>query len=167
MVGVPESPDKYELKVGDNSNHEMVGWFKQAAHDVGLPPGKAQKLVDSYTEFANAMWAKMEAEAVEEQKTADTKAHKVLMETFKTEEALKVAAEVAHRGFTSVATVAKINPEKIKSFIDKTGADPMFIEIFHAIGQTFKEDNFIDSGTHRSGTKETSIATRVYPGMNP
>lgn len=52
-LGVPESPDKYELRVNESVrgilDEKIVGGFRQAAHKLGIPPQAAQGLLDWYS----------------------------------------------------------------------------------------------------------------------
>jgi hypothetical protein len=69
-VGRPASADAYELKSklpeGQSENPEMVNWFKQTAHKVGLLPHQAQSLLDEYNEFSGSQTTQS-AHATEEQ----------------------------------------------------------------------------------------------------
>tara|TARA_R110002110_G_scaffold150784_1_gene342926 strand:- start:183 stop:1031 length:849 start_codon:yes stop_codon:yes gene_type:complete len=56
-LGRPEAPDGYELEMnnvpdGMASNPELVGWFQETAHKVGLSPQQAQVLADEYNTMA-------------------------------------------------------------------------------------------------------------------
>lgn len=51
-LGVPETPDKYELNVGDKADPNFVKFGKELAHDLGVPPDRAQKMVDKWNAFA-------------------------------------------------------------------------------------------------------------------
>jgi hypothetical protein len=56
-LGRPDAPEGYELDndpgEGIEPNEQMLDWFKGAAHDAGLSPAQAQKLLNGY----NAMVA--------------------------------------------------------------------------------------------------------------
>ena len=51
-LGRPEAPEGYELEntpgEGIEPNADMLNWFKGAAHNAGLTPGQAQKLLNDY-----------------------------------------------------------------------------------------------------------------------
>lgn len=76
-LGRPEAPDGYELKMnnvpdGMSANQELVGWFQQTAHKVGLSPQQAQVLADEYNMMAGVAEqspdeAALEAEAREQE----------------------------------------------------------------------------------------------------
>jgi len=76
-LGRPEAPEGYELEMnnvpdGMDANPELVGWFQQTAHKVGLTPQQAQTLADEYNEMAGVADQSpddvaMEAEAREQE----------------------------------------------------------------------------------------------------
>jgi len=53
-LGKPDNPDGYELQnnlpEGVEQNDDMMTGFRQAAHETGLRPGQAQKLLDWYND---------------------------------------------------------------------------------------------------------------------
>lgn len=60
-LGRPDTPDGYELNnempEGAQSSDEMLNWFKNAAHEAGLTPSQAQRLLGGYNEFLGSMVA--------------------------------------------------------------------------------------------------------------
>jgi len=54
-LGRPDSPDGYELDnempEGIEQSDDMLNWFKSAAHEAGLTPSQAQKLLGGYNQF--------------------------------------------------------------------------------------------------------------------
>ena len=50
-LGRPENGEAYDINGGENPDADMMGWFRNTAHDVGLNNSQAQKLVDSYNEL--------------------------------------------------------------------------------------------------------------------
>ena len=53
-LGRPESPDGYQIDAGEGADENMLGWFHQAAHDIGLNNTQAQKLVTAYNELTSS-----------------------------------------------------------------------------------------------------------------
>ncbi len=56
-LGRPDAPEGYELEMnnvpdGMDANPELVGWFQNTAHKVGLTPKQAQTLADEYNVMA-------------------------------------------------------------------------------------------------------------------
>ena len=54
-LGRPDAPDGYELDnempEGIEQSDDMLNWFKSAAHEAGLTPSQAQKLLGGYNQF--------------------------------------------------------------------------------------------------------------------
>ena len=54
-LGRPDAPDGYELDnempEGIEQSDDMLNWFKGAAHEAGLTPSQAQKLLGGYNQF--------------------------------------------------------------------------------------------------------------------
>ena len=50
-LGRPETGDQYELDAGEGADENLVGWFKETAHDIGLNNAQAQKLMSAYNEM--------------------------------------------------------------------------------------------------------------------
>jgi len=53
-LGRPEGPDNYEMELPENSNEDLVGWYRNTAHELGLNNAQAQMLANKYNEFASA-----------------------------------------------------------------------------------------------------------------
>lgn len=53
-LGRPESSDKYEMEVPENSDEKFVGWYKDTAHKLGLNNAQAQMLANEYGSFVQA-----------------------------------------------------------------------------------------------------------------
>ena len=51
-LGRPETGDQYELETGEGADANLMGWFKNTAHDIGLNNAQAQKLMTAYNEMA-------------------------------------------------------------------------------------------------------------------
>lgn len=64
-LGRPETPDKYELELPENSDEKLVGWFKEAAHKHGLTNKQAKAFLSEY----NAMVGGRAEETTREMQT--------------------------------------------------------------------------------------------------
>ena len=51
-LGRPESHEAYELNPGEEPNEELLTWFKNTAHEIGLNNNQAQQLMDKYNALA-------------------------------------------------------------------------------------------------------------------
>ena len=56
-LGVPETADKYDIKVPQGLQSETVDQAKGWMHEAGVPPKLAQRLVDSVAKAESARWA--------------------------------------------------------------------------------------------------------------
>lgn len=61
-LGTPESPDGYELKApeGAQVNPELESWYKEKAHEYGIPKESAEKLFNDYIELENSQLGEMQ-----------------------------------------------------------------------------------------------------------
>lgn len=51
-LGRPESAEGYEVDAGEGAESELVDWFKNTAHDIGLNNKQAQQLLSAYNDMA-------------------------------------------------------------------------------------------------------------------
>lgn len=56
-LGVPETPDKYDFKAGENADPKFVEFGKTMFHKIGIPPAKAQEFVDEWNKFVGTQKA--------------------------------------------------------------------------------------------------------------
>ena len=79
-LGRPDSPDGYELAnelpQGAEASDEMLGWFKGAAHEAGLTPQQAQKLLGGYNEFLGGMMGSDDGQVQEARANAEVELKK-------------------------------------------------------------------------------------------
>ena len=73
-LGRPDTPEGYELvnevPEGVEANDNILDWFRGAAHEAGLTPGQAQKLLAGYNDMLGGMTQVDEGQA--EQARLDT-----------------------------------------------------------------------------------------------
>ena len=54
-LGRPDTPDGYELvnemPEGIEQNDDMLNWFRNTAHEIGMTPTQAQKMLGKYNQF--------------------------------------------------------------------------------------------------------------------
>jgi hypothetical protein len=169
LSGVPDTVEGYELSVDeiDEVDTELVDWFKHLAYELGIPPTAAQKLLAGYNSKAKELWETFEAKQSEAVEAARQEALATLSKTFGGEEKAKEAAEIAKRGFEVVGAKAKLPEEVLVDFKKQFGNNPAFVQVFHAIGSMFTEDNVEHSGTHHRASNKATLAQTMYPNMNP
>lgn len=71
-TGVPETPDKYDIKLGDNPDPKFAEFGKNVFHEIGLPPAKAQLLVDKWNTFVQTTAAERQAKEATDNDTEIT-----------------------------------------------------------------------------------------------
>ena len=71
-LGRPESGEAYTLEAGEEPDENLLGWFRNTAHDIGLNNDQAQKLLASYKELTASQEEEApNVEAMRAQVTAD------------------------------------------------------------------------------------------------
>ena len=50
-LGRPETGDQYELEAGEGADENLMGWFKETAHSVGMNNAQAQKFISAYNDM--------------------------------------------------------------------------------------------------------------------
>jgi len=143
MLGVPESPDGYDLVLpGDTEPHErLMPWFRQAAHDLGLSPDQAAGLVEGYHSLVDEMADEARRFEEVEAEVDRRRALESLRATWG--ERLPERAENARRGFMAVADQAGITDAEAKAFMDRHGDDPVVLRMFNLVGNAFCEDGLV------------------------
>lgn len=79
-LGRPDSPDGYELDnempEGIEQSDDMLNWFKSAAHEAGLTPSQAQKLLGGYNQFLGTQVGADEAQIQQMRETTEVELKK-------------------------------------------------------------------------------------------
>ena len=79
-LGRPETPDGYELAnempEGIEQSDDMLSWFKGAAHEAGLTPSQAQKLLGGYNQFLGTQVGADEGQIQQMRETAEVELKK-------------------------------------------------------------------------------------------
>ncbi|NJB68526.1 hypothetical protein GGQ74_002199 [Desulfobaculum xiamenense] len=165
VVGVPDTPDGYELTMpeGTEPDPEFVGWFRGAAHELGLSPAQAQGLADRYNALVGGH---LDAEARrEDERRAKGRERLTALWGARAEE----NAAIARRGFERSAQAAGLDAEATCAFLDRHGDEVEVLRIFHKVGMAFREDSLAggDGGPRsaRDGmSTERFFAEEVFGG---
>jgi hypothetical protein len=136
-LGLPESPDKYEVKAQDGFNPELLGKFKKMAHEAGILPQQAEKVLEMYSEV-----------------------NKNALETFQSQKKAKVAEKMGSlqkewgEAFdqemqTAVAGMNSWISEEEKAWMKENGlnTDPTFIKLMNKLGKAAGEGKIKGGGT--------------------
>ncbi len=130
---IPETPDNY--KFADDLKDVDMGWYKSAAHEVGLSQEQAKAIADKYVEYERAMIADMKSK----HEAATTKA----MEDLKAEfgAAFDKRLEIAKKA------VDTFGGAELKAYLNETGLgnDPRLIKAFANIGKELLEDTVVSA----------------------
>ena len=133
-VGRPESAEKYELKMpqmpeGQKVDEKLVTNFKTWAHEAGLHPRQAQRLLDRYT----AAQAQMVTEYNESMTNGVAELKKEWGANFDKNTALAVKA------------VNELGDDDLKALLDSTGLGnhPVLIKFFAGLGEQIGEDTIV------------------------
>lgn len=155
VMAVPEKPEDYQFKFaeGTQTDEGMLGWFQKAAHEVAMPPAMAQAVAERFANHSNEFWA----EEFKKQEEAEAANLKSIEEHFGGVEKTAEAAELAKRGFESVAKRAGISDEDIAAFRKVHGNDKTFVRLFHQIGLASSKE---DSQAGGSGGEQPNEETR-------
>ena len=151
-IGRPESPDGYEfekIEIPDGIPYDEEGEmkFRKFAHEIGLT---TQQGKDFHKWYLNNL-IESHAELDKTVKEIENKA----IETLKGKWGQDYDAnlEMAKRGFDKAGELAGKKDEFVQFMNDsQLGNNPLFIEIFHAIGKAMSEDTSGD--THLDAKKE-------------
>lgn len=136
-LGVPDSADKYELKVGDNVDPEFVKGFKDMAVKNGILPRQAEKLFNFYNDHVG--------KTVAAQEEASRKAF---------EESVNGLKKEWGQGYDRKIQAAsglfnKIADKDVKELFNSTGFgnDPTVIKMFAKLAEELGEDKFVSGAS--------------------
>lgn len=148
-MGVPESPDKYDLgEVGKSLKPEALQQWGGVFHQLGLSNDQAAKLVAQTTQMAQAQQEAQQAEYV-----ATTEK---VAERMKAEYGDKWPAfhDIASRGFSVIKDQLKLDDAKIDALERSLGTREL-LSLAHMIGEAKVEAGFVTSdGQHRGMTRD-------------
>ena len=148
-MGVPESPDKYDLgEVGKSLKPEALQQWGGVFHQLGLSNDQAAKLVAQTTQMAQAQQEAAEAEYI-----ATTEK---VAERMKAEYGDKWGAfhDIASRGFSVIKEQLKLDDAKIDALERSLGTREL-LSLAHMIGEAKVEAGFVSAdGQHRGMTRD-------------
>tara|TARA_R110002020_G_scaffold161060_1_gene345790 strand:+ start:274 stop:1080 length:807 start_codon:yes stop_codon:yes gene_type:complete len=155
-LGLPETPDKYEIAVNDKEvDKEFFSNFKQAAHGAGILPNQAQKIFDWYNEASGKM--------VQDQTNQTQATEKEAIDSLRNEwgSAYDSKLKAAHAG------VSHYGNEELTAFLEETGLgnNPNIIKTFAKIGESLSEDAFKDGGPTNFGMTPQDAQTQINSVM--
>lgn len=165
-MAVPASADDYQFAFADSVevNDTTLNTFKAKAHELGIPQGQAQKLVDFYVRNESQRSA-VQLQAVAEMKQ-DWEQQIMSSPTFRRDagEAHKTLVTFGSFGAVNERGEPVIHPD-IKSIFDESlvGSHPKVFQMFVNIGKALAEPEARGRGV--GGGKEHPLADRLWPDM--
>lgn len=147
-LGLPDTVDKYDLKPGEGFNPELLGKFKKVAHEAGILPAQAEKVLALYADVnKNAL----EAHSTQ-LKAKNTERMGVLQKEWG--QAFDQEMETAISGMNTWIT-----PEE-KAGLKERGlnTDPFFIKLMNKLGKAGAEDKIRTGGTAGSFSSKMAPA---------
>lgn len=151
-LGLPESPDKYELPA-EGADPEFLKGFKEAAHKHGILPKQAQELYGWYAQAQKA--------AVEKAKVDYESQVKIGLDKLKEE----WGGEAEYTKNMSVAKKALFNffGKDTVEWVEKTGLgnDPQFIKLMNKVGKAMGEDAIKGEGGVSFNDSDESIHKQI------
>lgn len=148
-LGVPETPDGYQLKLADGYDEGFVKSFQEQAHKAGMPPQAAQQLVDWFEQTT----------AADAAASAET-AGKVLKAEWK--DGYQQQLDVARQGMERLG----LTPEDLNSMAVGYGLDRVML-LMNRIGRGTAEDNGLPgSGGGGAAMTAETVASRKAEIIN-
>lgn len=137
-LGRPESPDGYQL-AAEGADPELMGWFKQTAHQLGLTDKQAAKLFEGYNGLSGQLQEKLQAQMAQESQKA--------IDSLKQEWGQAFDKQI-DMGKRAVAALG-LDEAKLSEYESKLGTGEM-LKLFATLGSKMGEDTF--EGGERSGS---------------
>ena len=157
---VPAKPEDYQITFGkDVTVDEMLlSGFKNAAHEMGIPQGQAQKLADFYTKHM--------AESSKVYQDAQLAALQTAKKGWETEiqsrPGFKQEVADAKR---ALSPTTGFGSKELVEVLDQTliGSHPAFFDFMAKVGKALAEPEVKGNGT--GGKDEKPLEYRMWPNM--
>lgn len=161
-LGRPEAPEKYDVKIADGItvDDNMLKFGKQMAFDLGLPPAKAQQMVDKWNEFA----MKQNGAGIAEQQQANDKEADAVKITWGD----KYDANLGN-GKRAVQALYDLTKPEEKALFSKIeghiGAASM-LDLFARLGSKSGEGGLVGGGSTTTDNIATMTVTQANAEIN-
>lgn len=137
-LGRPESPDNYKLDVPDGYDNEIVDWYKNTAHELGLSDKQANQLFQKWNENVSQKEQAMQQETNRQQEQAIQDLRKEWGQAYENQ------IDAGRRAVNALG----YDQEQLNNMEDKLGTAEM-LKLFAQVGSKMGEDSF--AGSERSG----------------
>ena len=158
FLEIPDSPDKYDLgeikpPEGLELSEDYIANFKKVAHEAGIPPKQAAKVMEWITKTAEERVKAALEQAEQARQETEAQLKKEWGDKF--DEKVKKAQ-----------AIAKIGGEEFVQYLEETGLGnhPALIKAFVAIAEKLSEDDLV-SGETPPGYGETLTEEKLRQMM--
>lgn len=131
-IGVPETADGYDfgLKETDDYNKELVDWFGNTSHELGISQDKAKVMLEKYTEM------EQEQSRLAEQKQIQTETEQVAGLKADWGPEFENRLELAKKG------VERLGGDDLREILEtsRLGSHPALAKAFAEVGAMIAED---------------------------
>lgn len=140
-LGVPDSPDGYELPVPEGGSEDFSKVASTWFHEAGVPKAAAVSIAEKWNTHINEL-------VTAQQDEAKLKAEQQL-NALKTEwgDAYGKNAEFGRRGFQAYGSKAGLDENDLKALESTIGTAKM-LKLFHSLGESMSESDFTE-GEHK------------------
>jgi len=165
-LGVPDKPEDYkfekpkDLPEGLTYQDNVVQWWAQIAHKVGLPENKAKAIFEEYNKLAIDQYNQQAKELADKVEKENATAQTALKE--------KWGSEYDKNKEFAVRVVKQFGGETFGQKVIELGLgnEPSFLEFMVSVGKAFKDDTMADltMGQPKVEAKPGQL-TWSYPSM--
>ncbi len=141
-LGVPDSPDGYELPVPEGQSEEFSKVASTWFHEAGVPKAAAASIAEKWNTHINEL-------VTAQQDEAKLKAEQQL-NALKTEwgDAFGKNSEFGRRGFQAYGSKAGLDENDLKA-VESTIGTAKMLKLFHSLGESMSESDFTE-GDHKT-----------------
>ena len=141
-LGVPDSPEGYELPVPEGQSEEFSKVASTWFHEAGVPKAAAAGIAEKWNTHINELVTKQQDEA--------KLAAEQQLNALKTEwgDAYGKNAEFGRRGFAAYGSKAGLDENDLKA-VEATIGTAKMLKLFHSLGESMSESEFTE-GDHKT-----------------
>jgi len=153
-LGVPETPEAYELPLPEGDNGEFAKTAASWMHKAGVPKAAAQDIAKNWNEHMKAL---VQASEVEAQQKAEQE-----LSTLKSQWGQDFAKneELARRGLREIGKGAGLDDNDIGALESTLGTAKM-LKMFVELGKANAEPGFAGNGSPGFGINKSQAQTKL------
>ena len=154
-------PEKYEFKLGEGIevDQETLDLFSPVFKELGLDNEKAQKLVDAYVPLVSGMEERLKQQSLDD--------FKDIVKGWKADTLKELGPDSDKKLATCAKAINHFGDDNFRAALDQTGLGnhPEFVKFMIKVGNTIKEDTFIDPKNQMPGSTPQDQLNNLYPTM--